>query len=121
MNPTLIRAASALAAAVALGVLVQIYLIAAYAFGADALDAHKHLGNAILPVAILAGILGAVGWKADRRAMGVSIALVVVAVVQVGLAQADTWAGGFHGLLAVAVLALAAYVHVLGLRAWRGA
>src|SRR5690606_15470228 len=115
MNKTLIRAESGLAGLVALGVLVQIYLIASATFGADALDAHKHLGNALLVLAVAAGVLGVIAWKGDRKAVLPSAALIGVAVVQVGLAQADTWAGGFHGLLAIAVLALAAYVHVRGL------
>lgn len=121
MNRSLIRAESGLAGLALLGILAQVYLIAAAAFGADAIDAHRHLGNAVFALVVVTGALGVIAWKANRRDVLPSAALIVVAAAQVGLAQADSWAGGLHGLLAIVVLALAALVHVRGLRALKGA
>ena len=59
-----------LAALVAVGVFVQVYLIASYFFGAgqDALDAHKNLGGIVHIVEVLV-FLTAIGgyWRGGAR------------------------------------------------------
>jgi len=54
MRTRALWAQSALAALVGIGVVVQVYLIAAYIFGADALDAHQAVGNVVLALEVLA-------------------------------------------------------------------
>jgi hypothetical protein len=97
---------------VALGVLVQVYLIAAYIFGAgtDALNAHKDLGNALHGVEIAAFIAGLVAWWGRWPRVGLALALPVVGTIQILFSSGDDWVGGIHGLLALAVLGLAGAV-----------
>lgn len=97
---------------VVVGVFLQVYFIAAYSFGAgeDALDAHTGLGNvvhALEAVTFLAG-LGAF-WRRWWD-VGLSFALIAVGTIQIGLSEADDWAGGLHGLLAMFVLVLATII-----------
>ncbi len=102
----------ALATLVVIGVFVQVYLIASYIFGAgqDALDAHKNLGGIVHAVEVLV-FLSAIGAYWRRWAeIGLSFALGVVGTVQLAFVDGDRWVGGFHGLLALVVLILAAVV-----------
>jgi hypothetical protein len=108
MHPTAARIQQVFLALVILGVFVQVYLIAAYIFGAgsSALDAHKALGNVVLLAEILAGVAGVVAWRGSPL-MGMSIGLPVIGVVQILLAQATDWVGGLHGFFALLVVGLA--------------
>lgn len=97
-----------LACLIVVGVVVQVYLIGAYVFGAGkgALDAHKGIGFALHSMEILVLLVALAAWlpKAD---LWLSLALAVVGTAQIALASADRWAGGLHPLFALVVLALA--------------
>lgn len=109
-----------LAVLIAAAVIVQVYLIGAYSFGAGqgALDAHKsvgwstHTGELLLLVAALVARL-------PRTDMLLSLALVVIGTAQVALASSVKWLGGLHPLFALAVLALALALASRGLRRLR--
>lgn len=122
MNATALRAVSGLAALVGLGVAVQIYLIAAYIFGAGdgALDAHKGVGHGTLVVEVVVLIIGVAALRADRRLLGMTVALPIVGLVQIAFSGGDSWLGAVHGVLALAVLGLAGIVHLTAMRAARG-
>jgi hypothetical protein len=97
-----------LAAAVALAVCVQVYLIGAYIFGAGqgALDAHRTVGFTTHGIEFLVLLTAVVAWL-PRTDVLLSLALVVVGTTQVALANAHRWAGGLHPLGALFVLAIA--------------
>ena len=109
---------SGLAAAVGLGVVVQVYLIAAYIFGAGsgALSAHKAVGYVVLALEVLTFAAGAAAWRGRTRAIGLSLALPVVGVIQIAFANGSAWVGALHGAGALVVLALAGAVHVMAMR-----
>lgn len=97
---------------VVVGIFVQVYLIAAYIFGAggDALSAHKDLGNTVHGVEVLV-FLSALGayWRRWWE-VGLSFALAVIGTAQVFLANGDRWVGALHGLFALLVFVLGAVV-----------
>ncbi len=117
MRPTPARVQQVTLALIVVGVAVQVYLIAAYVFGAGsgALDAHKALGNVVLLLEIVAGVAGIVAWRGSPL-MGMSIGLPLIGIVQVILAQADRWLGGFHDLFALLVVGLAISLLIRGRR-----
>lgn len=96
-----------LAALVVIGVFVQVYLIASYFFGADALDAHQDVGGIVHLVEVLVFIAGAVAWWGNWRKVGMAFALPVIGTIQLAFSDGDEWVGGLHGLLALFVLGLA--------------
>lgn len=106
-----------LAGLIVVGVVVQVYLIGAYVFGAGkgALDAHKGVGFALHSGEILLLVVAVAAWlpKAD---LWLSLALALVGTGQIALASAHRWAGGLHPLLALAVLALAIVLADRGVR-----
>jgi len=109
---------SGLAAAIGIGVVIQVYLIAAYIFaaGSGALSAHKALGYVVLVLEVLTFLVGIAAWRGDRRALGLSLALPVVGAVQIAFANGTAWVGALHGAGAIAVLLLAGAVHVTAMR-----
>ena len=109
-------AVSGLAALVAVGVFVQVYLIASYIFGADALDAHKAVGFTVHLVEVLVFLVALVAWWKEWRKVGLAFALAVIGTVQLAFSDGERWVGGLHGLLALVVLVLAALVHVRAMR-----
>jgi hypothetical protein len=106
-----------LAAAVVLGVFVQVYLIGAYIFGAGqgALDAHKSMGWTVHGFEMLVFLAALVAWLPCVDLI-LSLLLAVIGTVQVTLASEHRWVGGLHPLLALVVAGLAA---ALALRAIR--
>jgi hypothetical protein len=111
---------------VVVGVVVQLYLIAAWAFGENgALSLHKNIGGAVVhPMEILAFIAGLVGWWGNWRNVSVSFSLALLGTIQVFLAGTiggkDGYLHGLHGGLALFVAALALWIarrewHALGL------
>ncbi len=106
------RAASALhlvlAVLIVVGVVVQVYLIGAYVFGAgkSALDAHKGVGFALHSAEIFVFLLALAAWL-PKTDLWLSVALGVVGTAQIALADADRWVGGLHPLFALVVLGLA--------------
>lgn len=109
---------SGLAAAIGLGIVVQVYLIAAYIFhaGPGALSAHKAVGYVVLLMEVLTFLAGIVAWRGNSRALGVSLALPLAGAIQIAFANGSTWVGALHGAGAIAVLLLAGAVHVMSMR-----
>lgn len=110
-----------LATLVVVGVFVQVYLIASYIFGAGtgALDAHKNLGGIVHAIEVLTFVAALVGFWRRWVDVGWAFALGAIGTIQLSLASSTRWAGGFHGVLALVVLILAAVVshramHALG-------
>lgn len=105
----------ALALAVILGVMVQVYLIGAYFFGAGqgALDAHRTAGWTVHGIEMLVFVAALIAWL-PRVDLVLSLLLAVIGTVQVSLASGSRWVGGLHPLFALVVLGLAA---ALALRA----
>ena len=102
-------AISAIAAGlIVVGVFLQVYFIASFFFGAgpDALDAHKNTGLVVHSLEIVVFVAALVAWL-SRTDLLLALALAVIGTVQVALADAHKWAGGFHGFFALVVLALA--------------
>ena len=97
---------------VVVGVFLQVYFIASYFFGAgeDALDAHTNLGGFVHLVEILVFLFSLAGFWRRWVDVGWASALAVIGTVQLGFSEAEDWAGGFHGLLALVVLVIAAIV-----------
>lgn len=116
----IVRAARVLhplaAATVVALVFAQVYLIAEFAFGdAAALDAHMTLGRVVVGFELVVLLTALVGWRRDRRELGLSVALVVVGLVQVSLAKDlgnSPQVHALHGMLALAVVLLAALIAV---------
>jgi hypothetical protein len=98
-----------LAVLVAVGVFVQVYLIASYFFGAghDALDAHKNLGGVVHIVEVLVFLAAIGGYWRRWGEIGLSFALAAIGTIQLSLADGDDWVGGLHGVFALVVLLLA--------------
>jgi hypothetical protein len=109
------------AAGVLVLVFVQVYLIAEYVFGdAGALSTHEAVGKVVLVVELIVALSALLGWWADRLQVGLSVALFVVGLLQVSLATTNLGSSpsvrAFHGMLAIAVVLLAAVVLA---RSWR--
>jgi hypothetical protein len=99
------------AAAVVVGVWLQVYFIAAYLFGAaDALDIHKTVGEAMRGLEALVFLAALGAWWRNWGKIGHAFGLLVVGAVQISLTSGDTWVGGFHGLLALAILVMAVFI-----------
>ena len=98
-----------LALAVVAGVLVQVYLIGAYIFGAGpgALDAHKTAGWTVHGFEMLLFVAALLAWL-PWVDLVLSLLLAVLGTVQVALASEHRWVGGLHPLLALFVVGLAA-------------
>ena len=108
-----------LATLVVIGVFLQVYFIASYIFGAgeDALDAHKNLGGFVHLAEVLTFIAALVGFWKKWTDVGWAFALGAIGTIQLAFADGDEWVGGFHGLLALVVLILAAVVSHRTMRA----
>lgn len=111
---------------VVIGVFVQVYLITANVFGAaDALDAHRAVGNAVHSFETLAFLAALVASWRSWGAVGLAFLLPLVGTIQIALADreeidASGWVHGLHGLLALVVMVIAtviAHRDALALRA----
>ena len=100
------------ATAVIVLVFVQLYLIAEYIFGdTGALSTHKTVGGIVPAVEVVVLIATLIGWRKDRVQVILSVLLLVVGVLQVQFAEnigSSPSVHALHGLLAVAVVLLAA-------------
>jgi hypothetical protein len=111
MPQTIRRGAAALhvvlAAAIAAGVFLQVYLIGAYIFGAGqgALDAHRTAGFTIHGLEVLVLVVALVAWL-PRTDILLSAALAIVGTTQIALASSTKWVGALHPLGALLVLVL---------------
>ena len=112
----------ALALLIVVGVVVQVYLIGGYIFGAGngALDAHTSVGWAVHTCEMLLFLAALAAWL-PRGEIGLSFALVALGTLQVMLSAAEEWVGALHPLLALVVLALAGVLAQRGLRRHRRA
>lgn len=106
-----------LAVAVLVGLVLQLYFIAAWTFGSSgALDAHKDAGTFVVhPLETLAFIAALIGWWRIWRNVLWSLALPILGTVQiffVGDLQdpSNGWVHGLHGGLVLFVAALAAMI-----------
>lgn len=111
-----------LAALVVVGVVVQVYLIASYIFGAaDALDAHRSVGWMVHLAELLALVAALVAfWRRWPLVLRV-LALPVIGTIQIAFSGGDRWVGGIHGMLALAVIGIAAHVVMAAVRELRRA
>jgi len=102
-----------LAGLVALGVILQIYFIASYIFGAgtDALDIHEDLGGVVHIVEILVFLTAIPAFWKRWGPMALAFALPVLGTIQIGFSDGDDWVGGIHGLLALFVFGIAGAVN----------
>ena len=103
------------AAAVVLGVFVQIYLIASYVFGdSGALASHQTNGDVVVGFELVTFLSALVGWRRDGRAqLWLSLALLLVGGLQVSLAKDVGNSPGvhaLHGALALVVVLLASAI-----------
>jgi hypothetical protein len=89
-------------------VILQVYLIGAYIFGAGtgALDAHRSVGFATHALEMLILVVSLFA----RRDRPLCLALAVLGTVQIALAGGHEWVGGLHPLFAMVVLALATMI-----------
>jgi hypothetical protein len=116
MKRPFVWASLVLAAAVIVGIVLQLYFIAAWVFGASgALDAHKDTGSVVHILEILSFLAALVGWWGTWRNVLWSFAFAVLGTIQVFLAgnitnPSDGWLHGLHGGLALFVAALAVFI-----------
>jgi hypothetical protein len=98
----------ALALAIVAGVVVQVYLIGAYIFGAgpSALDYHRSMGWTVHGFELMLFAAALAAWL-PRLDVGLSFVLAAVGTAQVSLASGHRWVGGLHPVLALVVVALA--------------
>jgi hypothetical protein len=85
-----------LSSIVLVGIVLQLYFIAAYIFGASgALDTHKFVGGAIVhPAEVLTFLVAFGAWWRNWRNIGLSFGLALVGTLQV-ISAGDV--GGKHG------------------------
>lgn len=114
------------ASLVAVGVILQVYFIASWTFGAeDALDAHQGIGNLVWLLEIVVLVSGLVAYWGVWRKAAVSIALPVLGTIQIFFVgdiddpskNESGWIHGFHGALAIFVFLLAAAIGYRDLKA----
>ena len=111
MKRPLLWAQLVLAAAVAAGVWLQVYLIASHFFGAaDALDLHETVGELMRGVEGLVFLAALGAWWGNWGKIGHAFGLAAVGTLQISLAGGDEWVGGVHGLLALAILVMAVVI-----------
>lgn len=116
MKRLFLWSSSLAASLIAVGVILQLYFIAAWVFGeADALDAHRGVGLLVWLLEIIVLLSGlAAYWGAWRQAW-LSIALPVLGTAQIFFLgniedpgeNVSGWIHGFHGGLAIFVFLLA--------------
>jgi hypothetical protein len=106
-----------LSVVVLVGIVLQLYFIAAWVFGsADALDAHKTVGGAVVhPAEVLVFLVAFVAWSRNWRNIAWSFGLALIGTIQVATVgdlgnPGDAWVHGLHGGLVLFVVALAAYI-----------
>jgi hypothetical protein len=107
-----------LAILVVVGMAVQVYLVATFAFdsagetGADSLDTHRDLGKAVHAGYILVFLAALVAMWPNWRATGWPFALAVLGTIQAFLAGGDLSPGvhAFHGVLAAVVFVIAVVI-----------
>jgi hypothetical protein len=110
-----------LALLVIIGMIVQVYLVATFAFdssgetGADAIDTHQDLGKAVHLIYIVTFLAALVAAWPNWRATAWAFSLAVLGTIQAFLAGGDMSPGvhAFHGALVPIVFVIAVLI------AWR--
>lgn len=114
------------ASLIAAGVILQIYFIASWVFGADdALEAHRGVGSLMWLLEIIVLFSGLVAYWGNWRKAGLSIALPVLGTIQIFFLgdiedpskNESGWIHGFHGGLAIFVFLLALAIGYRDLKA----
>jgi Family of unknown function (DUF6220) len=114
----------------AIGVVVQFFFAGAGVFGArpdedetvtearfeDKFDLHSGLGGFLLLASLLLLILILIAWTGPR-AIGATLALFVLMIIQQALSGGDRWVGAFHPINGLLILGLSGF---LARSAWRG-
>jgi len=104
------------ASLVAIGVVLQVYLVTAWIFGeTDAIDAHRDVGGIVWLLEIVVLIAGFVAYWGAWREVGVSASLAVLGTIQIGFVgdlqdPGSGWAHGLHGALALFVFLVALWI-----------
>jgi len=104
------------ASLVAIGVVLQVYLVTAWIFGeTDAIDAHRGVGSIVWFLEIVVLVAGLVAYWGAWREVGVSASLAVLGTIQIGFAgdlqdPGSGWAHGLHGALALFVFLVALWI-----------
>lgn len=108
-----------LATIVVAGVFAQAYLIsAAYlGVGTDAIDAHGTVDGIVHGIQAVIFLASLAAFWRRWTDVALPFALIAIGTIQIGLLDADEWVGGLHGLLAMVVLVLAAFIAMRALRA----
>lgn len=110
MRGTLTTATRIAFLAVAIGVVVQVFLAGLAIFGTDGFDSHKNVGWIVHTISMLALVLAIAGPR-TREAMVGALVLVVLNTVQILLSTSDTAAvAALHPTLALAVLGYALWL-----------
>ena len=116
MRRAFLWASFVLASAAVIGIVLQIYFIAAWVFGASgALSAHRDAGSVVWGFEILAFLAGLVAWWGTWGNVAWSLCLAVLGTVQIGFVgdvedPGRGWLHGLHGGLALFVAGMAAYI-----------
>ncbi len=121
-NNTVHTLTAVLAIVITVGVAVQAFLaMSSFAgAGADAINVHRVLGIGllVLGVALVGVAIG--GYRDNRGIVGHAASIPILMVAAVGVAKADSWLGGLHGFLAVALAVAASSLAAITLRMRRG-
>ena len=117
MRRTFVWISLVLSVLVVAGVVVQLYLIAAWVFGSGgALDAHKTIGGVVVhPAEVLVFLVSFGAWWRNWPNIGLSFSLALLGTIQVFFAgdvnkPGNGYIHGFHGGLALFVVALAVHI-----------
>jgi len=116
MKIPLLWVSSIAASLVAIGVVLQVYLVTAWIFGeTDAIDVHRGLGNIVWLLEILVLVVGLVAYWSAWREIGVSASLAVLGTIQIMFVgdlddPGSGSAHGLHGALALFVFLVALWI-----------
>jgi hypothetical protein len=98
------------------GLLLQFYLASAPIFGAGSFQPHRMLGAALTAIAFLFPLLALAG-RLGRQRIGLSILLVVLAIVQMmlpSLRGAAPWIAALHPVNALVLMGISARMRRIG-------
>jgi hypothetical protein len=94
------------------GLLLQFYLASTAMFGAGSFQPHRMLGGALTALVLLFPVLALAG-RLGRQLIGLSLLLVVLAIVQMmlpSLRSAAPWIAALHPVNALALMGITATI-----------
>lgn len=94
------------------GLLIQFYLASTPIFGAGSFQPHRMLGSGLTVVAILFPVLALLG-RLRGQLVGLSVLILVLAIVQMGLPSlrgAAPWIAALHPINALALMGVSARI-----------